>query len=132
MSSTVWINRGMFPLKIGFCPDAKAWKRMLKQMQVEFFPYPTSDGSTTHFTTGRGERTVVVTISPRFDKKTCPIGLTGLLVHEMTHVWQAILECMQETKASSEMEAYGMQHLTQQMFDAFCSTRHVMFKGWKP
>lgn len=129
---TVWINKGMFPLFIAFCPNEKAWNTTMKAMDVVGCPYPTADARVTYFRSGKGDESVIITVADRFGKETCPVSLSGLLIHEVTHVKQRILKVMREKKVSSEMEAYLMQDLSVRVMDAFCETRHVLYKGWKP
>lgn len=132
-AQTVWINRGPYPVSIAFCPSEKAWNKTMKKMNIQSpNPYPKNDACVSYFQAHGGHVSAIITVSSRFGKKTCPVSLTGLIIHEVTHVWQKVLENMGETKASSEMEAYGMQFISLQVMDAFCETRHVLYKGWKP
>ena len=133
-TQTVWINRGPFPLFIAFCPSKKAWDETMERMNIQpRLPYPEADGRTSYFQEGDGTQSAIITIGDRLGKKTCPVSLTGLLLHEVVHVWQTCLDQMQEQgRPSRELEADSVQFLALQILDAFCETRQVLYKGWKP
>lgn len=69
---------------------------------------------------------LIVTINSSLDKtyKKDPSFVTSTLVHESIHVWQLILERIKEvSKPSHEIEAYSIQNIYQQLFQAYLDTR---------
>ena len=118
----VWCDKGWMPLSYGFCPSERAWKRELKRLEAdETYPYPTTDAGTT-FVEGP-HKGVIVTLNERFDKERDRVGVVCLLVHEATHVWQAIREDIGEHKPSHEFEAYAMQNISMNLIQAYNDTR---------
>lgn len=122
---TVWLDRGWQCVHIGFCPNAKAWRKLMKSLERDE-PYPTTDGRCTTFWQD-GKTICVVTIGHRLDKDRSPFSLAGLLVHEGTHVWQHVLADMGEKDPSAEFEAYSLQAICQGLFCAFSDTRYNLF-----
>ncbi len=45
----------------------------------------------------------------------------GLLVHEAMHIWREHRELIGEVYPSSEFEAYAMQHIAQELFEAYAT-----------
>jgi hypothetical protein len=131
-TDTVWCDRGWFPLYYGFCPSEKAWKKEMKKMGTESAPsYPDGDATCSWFEApDSGKMSCLVTLQEKFDTYD-PSTVFGLLVHEATHVWQILLEHIGEDKPSREFEAYSVQNITQNLFDAYCQTRNRTFKSVK-
>lgn len=126
---TIWLDRGWQPSYIGFCPSEKAWRRMLRHLNIdESYPYPTTDGGTSTFEKD-GKITLIITINNA--EKVAPLSVIGLIVHECQHVWREIKENMGEHAPGSEQEAYALQILTQQCVDAFERTRHSLVRKIK-
>lgn len=119
----VWCDRGWQPIWFGFCPNAKAWRRALRNMDVDpaDHPYPDSDGRMTSFEKN-GKVRCIVTIRDGVEHRHDPIEIMGILVHEATHIWQEVRAAMQERAPSSEFEAYSMQAITQELFSAYART----------
>ena len=112
-------------VKIGFCPNEKAWRKYLKSINLPALPYPDSDACVQTFTCG-AERSCLVCVHPKFDRlyRSKHVSVVGLLVHECTHVWQQVLKHIGETeKPSSEIEAYNIQYIFQQIYSAYIRTR---------
>jgi hypothetical protein len=122
----IWLERGWQCVYIGFCPSAKAWRKLMRRLKQEDERYPTADGRTTTFV-HEGRTYCVVTVSDRLDEDRCGYALAGLLVHEGTHVWQHVLEDMGEKNPSSEFEAYSLQAICQGLMCAFSDTRYDLF-----
>ncbi len=119
----IWCDRGWQPVHFGFCPSKKAWKREMKRMNCNE-PYPKSDGRCTTFT-NEGKVVVIVTVRDGSEHERSISEITGLLVHEATHVWQTIREDIGEKDPSPEFEAYSMQAIFHGLFTAFQETRGI-------
>lgn len=117
----IWCDRGWQPIHFGFCPSKKAWKREMKRMACKE-PYPVSDGRCTSFTMG-GKVVVIVSLRDGSESERSIVEITGLLVHEAAHVWQAIRKDIGEEYPSPEFEAYSMQAIFQGLFSAYQETR---------
>ncbi len=124
MSNTdrvIWCDRGWQPVHFGFCPSKKAWKREMKRLNCKE-PYPDTDGRCTTFT-NEGKVVCIVTLRDGSENERSISEITGLLVHEATHVWQTIRDDIGEKDPSPEFEAYSMQAIFQGLFTAFQETR---------
>ncbi|KAB2692512.1 hypothetical protein [Brucella intermedia] len=116
-----WCDRGWQPVHFGFCPSKKAWKREMKRLNCKE-PYPDTDGRCTIFT-NEGKVVCIVTLRDGSENERSISEITGLLVHEATHVWQTIRDDIGEKDPSPEFEAYSMQAIFQGLFTAFQETR---------
>ncbi|KAB2701322.1 MULTISPECIES: hypothetical protein [Brucella] len=85
-------------------------------------PYPDTDGRCTTFT-NEGKVVCIVTLRDGSENERSISEITGLLVHEATHVWQTIRDDIGEKDPSPEFEAYSMQAIFQGLFTAFQETR---------
>lgn len=123
----VWLDRGWQPLHFGFCPSKSAWDREMKRLGVDE-PYPDqSDARCVTFAKGEAnDRCSVVVLHERFDERHAenPAAVVALLVHEATHVWQEVRAVMNDSgPPSSEFEAYSMQAIVQELYQAYLDTR---------
>lgn len=117
----IWCDRGWQPVYFGFCPSKRAWKREMKRLDCKE-PYPDTDGRCTTFTND-GKVVVIVTNRDGSENERSITEITGLLVHEATHVWQTIRNDIGEQDPSPEFEAYSMQAIFQGLLSAFQETR---------
>lgn len=121
-----WIPTGFDPMSVGFCPNKRAWNKEMKRLGVTDCPYPTNDGMVHYFARTKGHgHCCIVTIGKRC---TDPLMILGLITHEVVHVWQFILEVMNEHEPSREFEAYSIQGLTMAIIDAYERTRGKLTK----
>jgi len=118
-----WCDRGWQPVYFGFCPNERAWKREMEKMGCVGEPYPT--GTAGRCTTFAKDSKVclIVTIEDGAEKRHSQIEVLGLMVHEATHVWQAVRDEMEEKAPSIEFEAYSMQAIFQSLWHAWTKTR---------
>jgi hypothetical protein len=133
-SGVVWLNKGWFPVFIGFCPNIKAWRQLLKECELpqDDDMYLKNDAACTRIKGKDGEQIALVTISEKFDKRhrTEPHLIVSMLVHECVHVWQTVLNDIQEQgRPSEELEAYAMQAIFQQVYGAYLDTRIKCRRG---
>ena len=121
MTNLIYLNTNPFPTKVAFCPSKKAWKKFVKEKQLESCHYPLEDGCTTTFENFKtGESQILVTIKRNDEALKDWLPLVGLITHEAIHIWQSIKKDIGEQNPSSEFEAYYIQSLTQQMLDIVC------------
>ena len=120
--SVEWCNRGWYPVFYGFCPSEVAWDRQMKKMGIKGEPYPGDDGRMTCFKAG-GNATVIVTITDGAEGTHSLLEIVGLLVHEAVHVWQEIQKHIGEDAPGSEVDAYSVQAIAQELLEAFDKTR---------
>lgn len=118
----IWLDRGWQPVEYGFCPSRKAWKRAMKEMEIDGEDYPETDGRCTTFTKN-GKTRILVTIREGAEKEHSSVEIAGILVHEATHIWQEVRSAMREREPSTEFEAYSMQAIFQELYSAFQATR---------
>ena len=118
--STVWLDQGWQPAFIGFCPNKKAWRKLVKQFGLKDEPWPEADGHTHTFQNSSGALCIVVTIQPPKDRSL--VEMIGIIAHESTHVWQFVRQEMREDCPGIETEAYAIQAITQNVFAAWWDT----------
>jgi len=121
----IWCDRGWQPVWFGFCPSAKAWRREMKRLGSDA-AYPTYSAAVTEFESD-GKVCLLVTMNRKAANKHSEQEVLGLLVHEATHVWQAVRRAMREDEPSREFEAYSMQAIFQSLHDAMEKTWGVPF-----
>lgn len=121
---TVWCTTSWFPHHFGFCPNEAAWRYTMRHLKMKEDDYPHDLKACTSL------------FQNKFDKKRVAIVTVGnhppritadLLVHEAMHVWRDIREAIKEDDPSSEFEAYAMQNISAQLFEAYEKTRGPLF-----
>lgn len=122
---TIWLKRGWQPTAIGFVPSEEAWKQTHKDYDFAegaVWPDVKPGGGRCvwlkHTTTG--ENIILVVIGA--PTKAYKDSVTLSIVHEAVHVWQFLCEAMGEEKPGIEMEAYGIQHIVQELLLAYQQT----------
>ncbi|MFA7308194.1 MAG: hypothetical protein WC026_16150 [Hyphomicrobium sp.] len=116
----IWCDMGWQPVHFGLCPSEAAWKREMKRLGLPNEPYPTTDGRCVFLDNKNGKLCAIVVINHR--KGRTATEVLGLIIHEATHIWQAIREDIGETAPGKEMEAYAMQAISQGLIQAYCDT----------
>lgn len=126
MSKIVWCNSWKFPFRYGFVPDVAAWNREMKRLKVSPHnePYPDTAAGTATFNHRIEGRFALVTVT----HTGAPQTVSELLVHEAMHVFRAMMESLGEDRPSPEFEAYTVQTITSQLFDAYACTRGPLFR----
>ncbi len=117
----IWCDRGWQNVYFGFCPSRAAWKRQMRRFNSRE-PFPPHDACATTFTKD-GKTSVIVTLADDVEANHSREQVLGLLVHECTHVWQAVRDGMQERFPSIEFEAYSMQAIFQGIYAGWEKTR---------
>ena len=110
---------------VGLCLSDRAFHEELRRTKLkEDLGSFLKDGAvaTTWTFNHRGGRTLyLVTLQEKPEFSMLQIG--GLLAHAGTHVWEGEREALHETNPGSEVEAYGIQGLTQNLLEAFIRLR---------
>lgn len=121
---TSWCDKALVvsPIYFALCLNPKAFRRELKHLKVphsawpEFIHNSQSHGTTHHFER-KGKRCAIVCV--RDTHKHSAEAVTGLLIHEAVHIWQAIRDDLGEHKPSAEFEAYALQNISQELITKF-------------
>ncbi len=77
---------------------------------------PGADAACNTFTCSNGKPACIVCVRPR-GKRSRAVW-AALLVHEAAHVWQKIRSELGESRPSAEFEAYSLQAITKELFEA--------------
>lgn len=117
-----WVDRALLysPLYIGICTSESAFRREVRRLSPGTdVPAWLNEGAsaTCHFMSGKGGRELaLICLPPR--GRTRRAQYAALIVHEAMHVWRAIRVFIGERHPSSEFEAYAMQAICQELFEA--------------
>jgi hypothetical protein len=71
--------------------------------------------------THTGEGRIYVTVSEGRERDAMEVIST--IVHEAVHVWQFLCRHIGEDRPGLEMEAYGIQYITERLIDAYTSSQ---------
>ena len=117
-----YINRALLfsPYCIGLCLSEAAFKKELRRLKLPPEKWPSflgSDkaGATTHVFESKD----VVMVAMGSRRNCSMLEIHGLLVHEAVHIWQAIRDSIGEKSPSAEFEAYSLQTISQNLFEAY-------------
>lgn len=117
-----WLERSLFLAPYyTLCTTEKQFRAELRKLKA-----PTADttsflasktaNATTHFLTNEDGKTLaIVTLPIEAHNTRTPIEIAGLLVHEAVHIWQEAAEMVGEHEPSAELEAYGVQTISQHL-----------------
>lgn len=117
---TKWLEPHVtFPVYLTVCTSDKQYRAVAKQLGCAEPGAWISEGANATlntFTRPGKSPACVVCVHPR-GKRTRPV-YAALLVHEAAHVWQKMRREIGERNASDEFEAYALQSITQEIFEA--------------
>lgn len=121
-----WISRGLFfsPYYFALCLSESKFQKELKKKKIpkeewpDFLSTPQADATIHYFEAENGSYTSAIICLGDTGGRTIE-EIYGLLVHEATHLWQAIREHIGEKNPSYEFEAYSMQNISQNLFEAY-------------
>lgn len=110
------------PYYMAVCLTEEAFRRVLRKLDVpreQWMPWIRTPQShaTCHFLESPGKQCVVVCMQDWQGRN--PIEVTGLLVHEAVHIWQAVCDFIGEHSPSAEFEAYSVQAIAQDLMQGF-------------
>ncbi len=114
--------RCVYPIYVGICFSEKAYLHEMKRLGVkDYNAWITNDaGATCHTLTKASLHTFLICIDGKDAvKKRNKVEVYGLIVHEVTHVLQGLLEYINERQPGHEMEAYFMQTMSQYFFQVY-------------
>lgn len=115
--------RCVYPVYIGICFTEKAYLHEMKRLSVKDYDVwisPTA-GATCHTFTTTSLHTFLICIDgiEAIKNKRVLVEVYGMIVHEVTHVLQGLLEYINERNPGHEMEAYFMQTVSQYFFQEY-------------
>lgn len=119
-----WCSRAIItsPYHYCLCLTEKQFDKVLKKHKIIKGPLDEriigAQASANFFTKANGSLLVLVKMGTGHAelKRT---EINGFLVHEATHIWQAICEYMVENSPSAEFEAYSVQKISQELMVAY-------------
>ncbi len=119
MSKWLDVRLTYCPVYLTVCTTEAQYKRVTKRLgcaEPGAWISPGADATCNTFTMSSGKPACVVCIRPR--GKRTRAAWAALLVHEAAHVWQRIRQELREPHPSAEFEAYSLQGITQELFEA--------------
>jgi hypothetical protein len=114
-----WVSKTLVrsPAYIGICTSERAFHAACRKFGIKPYEWIADDADATmHTWSKQGSTVCVVAVPPRGKRSRATYA--ALIVHEATHVWQHIRGVLGETKPSSEFEAYSLQNICQELFEA--------------
>lgn len=129
---TYWCDRTAvrMPMYYAMCTSREEFHAHLTRCEVPRDDWPKfhpadSTAAATCFYLKHGEtgRTVVlVTLNPGYAEGHTAAQLAAVLVHEATHIKQWFMGDIGEDEPSAEFEAYTMQSICEELFNAYQAT----------
>ena len=122
-----WCDRTLVssPYSYGICFTLEDYRATLKANGVQEIEYADcglggakGNAQVSFYKCPGGQRLAIVTLGKGHEKLRLTV-IHGLLVHEGTHIWQAILEEQGDSEPSSEYEAYSLQSITQNLMEQY-------------
>ena len=105
---------------VGLCLSEVEFKAELKRLRIPDDNAFVKEGfgARTHsYRRSDGELMFLICMKP--SRRNTRIQHYALLVHEAMHVWREWLRKIGEDTPSDEFEAYAVQHISQQLMEAF-------------
>ena len=126
MKAIQWFSTGILPQYIGMCLSEKAYKKFLKEFDLEddgLWPTGTREEGTAarvcHYHNAKGQ-TILLVLAPYETCKTVkPIERFGLITHEVVHILQEVRRRWNMNHIETEFEAYFVQAYSQDMMCYF-------------
>ena len=125
---TTWCEQTLVraPLHIGLCTTEAEYMREMRKRRVrtppEFPKWPTV--ARVSFFESPGERSIaMVCISPLVTKGWSRERVYAVLAHEAMHIWREIRGLLGEHDPSAEFEAYSMQSICEELFEAYAAKK---------
>ena len=121
--SVLWCDRGWFPLQYGFCPNEKAWDKLLKVRNITLTGNEYASGTAARTTSFISSEHTFSIVTVGEDETNTPLETVGLLIHEASHVLDAVIDAMNDKAPSEEFRAYSIQAIALNLVDAYEETR---------
>ena len=120
---THWLNRTLFesPYCYRLCITEKDFHAELKRLGLskehwpEFLKSTHANATTNFFQSKDGQFCAIVNLRKEDGLKRKKSEVYGLLIHEAMHIWREGREHLGEFSPSSELEAYAVQRLAQNL-----------------
>ena len=112
-----FINPGIYPVYVGYVNTEKAWKSLMKHMNIKDYTEFPSCGNCTTFESSSGGLTIVISCNHKAFKKKRDIY--SMLAHEAKHAHDAIMDHIKEFKRDGECSAYTVDWLVREGAKAF-------------
>lgn len=121
-----WLDRALFVSSHYFtlCTTEKMFNKELKRLKVPKKDWPPfvntwhSNATCHYFEKSEKNRMLAIVCVP-VRKDVELIGIHALLCHEAVHIWQQVREAYGESRPSSELEAYAIQNLAQELMTEY-------------
>lgn len=106
------------PYYVALCLNEKEFKRVCKDIEVKEIPEfsKSDDHARVHFFERGNDVLAIICLNPG---KRSISEVHGVLVHEAVHIWQRVKIHIEESEPSSEFEAYSLQNIAQNLFEAY-------------
>jgi hypothetical protein len=104
----------------GICTSERQFAGECRKLGIKQPPEwisATSDACCHILANSKGETACIVAAPPR-QRGQSRAAYAALIVHEALHVWQQVRAAIGEDKPSSEFEAYSLQAICQELFEA--------------
>jgi hypothetical protein len=109
---------GPYPVQFGFTTKEKDFHLEMKRLEITEEVIFVREGATaaTHYVWK--DELLIIIVALKVPRKTTRAQIYGLLIHEAVHVWQKILDHINEkTAPGREIEAYHIQTIAQAMIE---------------
>ncbi len=118
-----WLDRCAIELAYCYrlCVTEKEFQKELRRLKLPKNKWPPflatdSANATCHYLDSDTGNKVAIVCLHRRERKTRPVDqIYGLLIHEAVHVWRASRLAIGELDPSSELEAYAIQRIAQNL-----------------
>lgn len=122
--SEIWGNRALIvsAYHFGLCTSAEQFRGEMCRLGFPERVHPPflaegKSGRVHYFETPEGRQCALVCLGDTEGRSG--IEIAALLVHEAVHIWQLIVEDMNEKNPSREFEAYSIQAISLQLMDLY-------------
>lgn len=120
---THWLNRTLFeaPYCYRLCVSEKDFYSEMKRLGLPKSDWPAflktthANATTNFFQSKDGQFCAIVNLRKEDGLKRKKHEVDGLLIHEAMHIWRECRENLGEFAPSSELEAYAVQRIAQNL-----------------
>lgn len=119
---SLWLERVLMynPYYVALCLNEKEFKRACKDIKIAKKDTPEfskgGDFARVHFFERDDGVLAIICLNPG---EHSDVEVHGILVHEAVHIWQKVKLHIEESEPSSEFEAYSLQNIAQNLFEAY-------------
>lgn len=114
-----YLQRSIFPVKIGFTMSEKAYTKEIKRINVQG-AYPFIHTSLAHgcvhmLENPESGRLCIMTLCPKAMRQMNITQKAGIIAHESMHIVRYVEQSIGESRFSDETEAYFLHYLVQEI-----------------